>query len=120
MNFVKEWQPEKFKAAVVAELEKNAGEAGQFVVDNARQRLQAIRDPEWGTGYRRNVVASLLRFEVERRPNEVIILVGVARSPDSRHHGFYIELGSSTAPAQPYLRPAVFQNAAKIVFLLSG
>jgi hypothetical protein len=46
---------------------------------------------------------------------------GVSKSgTGGRHHGFFIEFGSSTAAAHPWLRPAVFENAKKIVSLLSG
>lgn len=114
------WTPEKVKQAAVAELTANAEIVGKFVETDARQRLLAITEPEWGAGYRREIVARLLRYEVEANQREVIVRVGVAPGSSGRHHGFYIEMGSSTAPAQPYLRPAVFENAARIVALLAG
>lgn len=116
---IRDWNPDAVKKAALDQVEANAGTAGSFVEAEARKRLQAIKEPEWGAGYRRNIVASLLMHQVKRRPNEVITSVGVAKSKESRYHGFYIELGSSTAPAQPYLRPAVFENGRKIVGLLA-
>jgi hypothetical protein len=34
--------------------------------------------------------------------------------------GFYIETGSTTAPAHPWLRPALLTNLRNIVALLGG
>lgn len=117
---ITKWEPEKFKAELLETLAANGEIAGQFVETDARRRLTAIETPEWGKKYRQRLVARLLRYEVERGKNEVIIRVGVATSKSGTHHGFYIELGSKTAPAQPFLRPAVFENARKIVALLLG
>jgi len=117
---IKNWNPKKFKDELLNDLEKNGEIVGKLVETEARRRLVAITDPPWGAGYRQEIVARLLRFEVERKSNEVVITVGVASTSKSKHHGLYIELGSKTAPAQPFLRPAVFENGRKIVALLSG
>lgn len=114
------WEPDKFKAELLKQLEENGDLMGQFVEDDARRRLWNITEPEWGAGYRGVVVAELLTHTVERKENEVVITVGVATSSKSSHHGFYIEMGSSRFPAQPFIRPAVFENGGKIVALLSG
>lgn len=117
---IKSWTPEKVKKEVVDNLVANGEIVGEFVETDARRRLMEITDPEWGAGYRQKLVARLLMNVVERKANEVVTSVGVAQTKDSKHHGFYIELGSATAPAHPFLRPAVFENAAKIVALLEG
>lgn len=114
------WTPENFKREVVKGLVSNGEIVGEFVEADARRRLLNINDPPWGAGYRREIVARLLRNEVEEGRNEVVIRVGVATGAEGRHHGFYIEVGSSTAPAHPFLRPAVFENGARIVALLEG
>jgi hypothetical protein len=114
------WEPGKFKAELVKQLVANGEIAGKFVEEEARRRLLDIQDPEWGAGYRAEVVARLLTSTVEQDGNEVVITVGVAEGSGGRHHGFYIELGSSTAPAHPFLRPAVFENGPQIVALLEG
>lgn len=114
------WQPEVVKRDLTVELLDNGEIVGKFVEKDARRRLMAIRDPEWGLAYRQKLVARLLTNLVYRGLNEVVIAVGVKKSKDSRHHGFYIELGSRTAPAHPFLRPAVFENGRKIVALLVG
>lgn len=114
------WTPDKFKAELVQQLVANGEIVGKFVEEDARRRLLDIQEPEWGAAYRSEVVARLLTHTVERDGNQVVITVGVAEGSGGRHHGFYIELGSSTAPAHPFIRPAVFENGGKIVALLSG
>ena len=114
------WKPEVPKKQLIADLVENGEIVGKFVETEARRRLLAISDPKWGEAYRSKLVARLLTYEVETSPKAVTINVGVRTSSSGSHHGFYIEMGSRTAPAHPFLRPAVFQNAAKIVALLSG
>ncbi|MCJ7529800.1 MAG: hypothetical protein MUO64_02050 [Anaerolineales bacterium] len=114
------WTPEKFKKQLIAELAQNAEITGKYIEVEARRRLLAINDPKWGAKYRSQVVARLLTYEVETKPKEVIIKVGVRASGSGRHHGFFIEFGSRTSGPHPFLRPAVLENAAKIVALLSG
>lgn len=114
------WNDSKFKKALAAHLMKNAEIVGEFLEQDARKRLLAITTPEWGRGYREQIVSRLLTNKVVQEKNQIVILLGVKKSKDGRHHGFYIELGSSTAPAHPFLRPAVFGNAQKILALLEG
>jgi HK97 gp10 family phage protein len=115
-----DWDPGAFKKVLIQDLTKNGEIVGEFVESDARRRLLAISDPAWGRGYREGVVSRLLTNQVEAKNNEVKITVGVEKSKSGSHHGFYIELGSSTAPAHPFLRPAVFQNAKEIISLLEG
>jgi len=114
------WKPEALKKSLIAELAANAEIVGKYVETEARRRLLAVTDPKWGEAYRSQLVARLLTYEVITSPKEVTINVGVRTSSSGRWHGFYIEMGSRTAPAHPFLRPAVFQNAARIVALLSS
>jgi hypothetical protein len=121
----KNWDPEGVKQDVARQLAANGEIVGKFVEEDARRRLMAIKDPEWGQNYRQKLVARLLTNVVEQERNAVVIMVGVRVSSSrsgkaSRRHGFYIELGSKTAPAHPFLRPAVFENKRKIVGLLTG
>jgi hypothetical protein len=116
----KNWDRKKVIEAVADQLAVNADDAGNFVTAQARRNLLKIRDPRWGLGYRASLAHKLLQYEVERKSREVIINVGVGASPKSRHHGFYIEVGSMEFPAHPFLRPAVFENGRTIVRLLEG
>ena len=112
----KRWNPKAVKDAAIEEIAGSMEIVGKFVETEARRRLLSIVDPEWGANYRRNIVARLLTYQVAREANAVVCTVGVK----GRHHGFWIETGSATAAAHPFLRPAVFNNGAKIVALLGG
>lgn len=118
---ITKWTPDKVKEDVTKhQLIPNGEIVGKFVESDAKRRLLDIRDPEWGKNYRQMVVARLLMFTVEEANNGVKILVGVAKAKSGKYHGYYIELGSKSAPPHPFLRPAVFQNKRKILALLSG
>jgi len=115
-----EWNQERFLNQVRADLVANGEIVGEFVESEARKRLLSISDPTWGKAYREQVVSRLLMNKIEQKSKEIDIIIGVARSRSGSHHGFYIELGSSTAPAHPFLRPAIWENAKKIISLLEG
>jgi hypothetical protein len=119
------WDPSGFKKKLISELVENGEIVGKFVEMDARKRLQAVMDPDWGKGHR-NYVSRLLTSVVETEPNAVVIKIGLPpgkttkEGKQTRHLGFYIEMGDSHHAAHPYLRPAVFMNASRIVALLSG
>jgi hypothetical protein len=116
---ITKWDPKAVKAFVTDILLENGEIVGKFVETDARRRLRGIDYPEWGKKYRQKLVARLITYLIEKGNNEVVITVGVKESKGQRFHGYYIELGSKTAPANPFLRPAVFNNGSKIVKLLA-
>ena len=116
----KNWNPERVIEKVAAETAENMELVCKFVETEARRRLLSISEPEWGAAYRREILARKLTSVVTRKGKAVVGIVGMRTGKEGRHYGYYIEMGSSTAPAQPYLRPAVFQNAHEIVKLLAG
>lgn len=124
MNNIR-WNTSAFKVDIIHNLLLNGEIVGKFVETEAKKRIVSIQFPDWGFGYRR-YVSMIIRNEVEVVGNAVEIRVGVPagrtlKSGKQSHHlGFYIELGSATAPTHPYLRPAVFENAKTIVSLLEG
>jgi len=98
-----------------------AGDVGKFVETEARRRLDAITDPDTkrDKNYRSYLSSYILTNKVEQETNAVVIQVGMKIGTEGQtHHGFYIETGSSTAEAHPYLRPAVFNNEREIVGML--
>jgi len=128
---IREWHPEAVRAMVMKQLSGNAEAVGIFVEQDARRRLNAIARPDnrRAVNYRRFLARWGLTHVVRILANAVDIRVGMRTRPvgmkkepkrADKYHGFYIEVGSRTAPAQPYLRPAVFQNAREIVRLLAG
>lgn len=117
---IRKWRPDRLRQAALAELESNGEIVGKFVETEARRRLYGIAEPAWGEKYRRQIVGRRLTYVVQREAKAVIITVGVRAGEKGRYYGFWIELGSKTSPAHPYLRPAVFDNARQIVALLAG
>lgn len=118
-----EWTPERIKAAVSEQLLANAPYVGKFVEDDARRRLDAIKTPDTkrDQNYRSYLAKYILTHAVEKMDDAVVIAVGMKIGKDGqRHHGWWIENGSSTAPAHPFLRPAVTQNARDITLMLLG
>jgi hypothetical protein len=119
------WDSQAVKTAVVNELVSNAEIAGKFIESDARRRLQTVMEPDWGSGHRK-YISALLTYAVEREPSAVVIRVGLPPGKKrkdgstTRHLGYYIEMGSRTAPAHPFLRPALHQNLSKILALLVG
>lgn len=127
---ITQWRQKEVLNDVLNALVENGEIVGKFVEDDARRRLVAIRDPDWGEAYRRQVVGRLLTNVVEKTRTGVVIWVGVRQGAKGRDHGLWIELGTRSTvvngkrrpghPAHPYLRPAVFENARKILALLEG
>jgi hypothetical protein len=113
------WNDKEFKQSLKEQIAANAELVGQVVMSDARKNLLSITDPEWGAGHRL-YVSKLLMTEVEVKEKEVEIRVGTRATPKSRHFGFYIETGSKSGAAHPWLRPAVFQNGRRIVEILGG
>ena len=126
---IKNWNPDKVKRDILNIVEQNAEPTGIYLQKSARARLYAVQDPAWGAGYRRKILARLITHEIERRPNEVVLRLGMLSNPalagyvtvsGSRHMGFYIEMGSRKFPPHPYLRPTVFGNKQKIAKMLTA
>ena len=122
MSEIVEWHTKEVVAHFAAELATRLETAAKVVEVDARNNLAAISDPEWGHAYRNEIVGRLLTSFVQHTDKEVLAYIGVravsGKGGDS--HGFYIETGSTTAPAQPWLRPALFDNEANIMKLLEG
>jgi hypothetical protein len=124
MSIVK-WDPVAVKKMAMDELMANAELTGVFLESEARRRLDAITDPDTprDKNYRYYLSKYLLTHTVTKESNAIVIDVGMKVGPrgsGASHHGFYIEIGSESAAAHPYLRPAVFDNADEIVGLLAG
>ena len=118
------WDPEAVKRAALAEVAENAAIVGQFVEAEARRNLEAIDRPDSkrSVAWRRFLARYVLRHTVEVDAETIVIRVGILTNskPGGNTRGLRVELGSYDTPAHPYLRPAVFGNAKKIVALLSG
>jgi len=122
VSVIAAWHADIVKEQTMALVAERLATAAKFVETAARANLAAISDPDWGAGYRNQVVGRLLTSFVAKEDKAVVAKIGV-RSVSGKggdHHGFYIELGSATAPAHPWLRPALFDNQAEIMQILEG
>jgi hypothetical protein len=117
-----EWSPEQVEKMVRDKLMSRAEDVGKFVETEARSKLDAIRTPDTkrDVNYRSYLSNWMLTNTVTEEGKTVLIRVGMRIGKRGQtHHGFYIETGSRTAPARPYLRPAVFDNRQAIMGLLA-
>lgn len=120
MSEITEWNApaviDFFSARIAASMEI----AVKVVEEAARDNLAEIDDPPWGAGYRNEIVGRMLTSYVEKQDKAVLGHVGVrvGSGKGGSLHGFYIEFGSSTAPAHPWLRPALYDNKDDILKIL--
>lgn len=121
---IREWHPDAVKKMARGIVAGNAELTGKFLEAEAARHLDAIREPsdKRFLGYRWFLKRYLLTSTVEVGDDAVTVRVGMRRRAEKGgdYHGFYIETGSAVAPANPFLRPAVFGNARDIVDLLTG
>lgn len=99
------------------------GKAARLVRDAAKQNALRVDDPETGRRIADNIVTRM-RGRYNRRTGDVMISVGVATNkgripkgnPDEGQkgntpHWHLVEEGTEKAKAQPFLRPALADNA---------
>lgn len=124
MKFVTKWRQKEFMDVVHANLVKRMGTVGKFVETEARRRLEGIQTPKKGTNYRRQILARRLTYVVKEEQMAVTAYVGIKMGTKpvagAETMGLYVELGSHTAPPQPFLRPAVLENKREITELIGG
>jgi len=119
MSYIDEWNAADVIAETRAEVSSSIMTAGKIVEVDARSRLLSIGDPDWGSGYRRMLALFRLTSVFSEEAREVAVSVGMPGGK-AGHDGYYIETGSSTAPAHPWLRPALLGNLRQIVALVGG
>jgi hypothetical protein len=120
VSVIAKWQPGVVVEAVKEELVENMELACKVVEVDARRRLLAIQDPKFGRGYRRILAMFKLISFVEVGAKAVIGHIGIPKAEKGSDYGFWIEIGSKTAPAHPWLRPALLNNKREILKLLGG
>ena len=120
MSTIAEWNQRKVVAAVKAELTANMEIAATVVEVDARRRLLAIVEPEFGRAYRRVLALYRLISRVVVEENAVEGQIGIPPGKEGGDYGFWIEVGSHTYAAQPWLRPALVENFKDILKLLAG
>ena len=118
------WNPKAVREATLRELKANGEIVGKFLETEARQRLDAITKPSnrKAVRYRRFLSRWVLTHRVDADENGVTIQVGMRKGPGKAGdmRGFYIEIGSRTAPATSFLRRTILQNKRDILATLVG
>lgn len=118
MSVIREWRQREVIEEIMIQVEADLATAAKVVEVDARRRLLAIHDPEWGRGYRKLLALFRLISFVER--DGMVVEAGIGMTGRKEGWlGFYIEVGSKTAPAHPWLRPALLTNLDNILALLS-
>ena len=120
MSGVVEWNQREVIERITAETVENMEIAAKMVEVNARKRLLRIRQPDFGVKYRMVLALYRLTSIVKRDGTAVEGRVGIPAGEKGDSYGFFIETGSSTAAAQPWLRPALAENLQAIIELLGG
>lgn len=119
MSAITEWRQREVIGEIGDELEGNMEIANRVVLEDARRNLLKVGDPEWGRGYRQMLALYRLTSFVERDKRSITGRVGMPGGK-AGYDGFYIETGSRTASAHPWLRPALLHNLRDITTLLAG
>ena len=109
MSYFLSWTPERVKRDIQKKLLANGDAVGTFVAGRASQLAPK----------RTGALAAAIEYVVTRSGWDVEIVVGVPKASKAFWAKFQ-ELGTRKMAAHPFLRPAVEQNAAEIVRLLTG
>ncbi len=111
------WNARQVIEVIGDEVAETLEVAGEVVKVDAKRRLLAIRDPEQGRAYRKVLALYRLTTGMIRTPKEVAVKIGIPKGKKGGDYGFWIEVGSRTAPAHPWLRPALLTNLRNIMGL---
>jgi HK97 gp10 family phage protein len=104
-----EWNQHQFMARIGGIVANNMERACNFAADEARARAPRL------TG--RLIENVDIRVEVIGKSNTIEGRVGVIRKI---FWAWFQEVGTSKMAARPFLRPAVFNNAARLVRMIEG
>jgi HK97 gp10 family phage protein len=107
---VTDWNPQRVKADISGRVVKNMDRACQFVVEEAKDNV-AVRTGRAQRG---------IDYEVTADGDVVEGRVGELKGRKGAFYAYFLELGTSKMAARPFLRSAVFGNAATIVRIIEG
>lgn len=107
MKHLKDWNPARVKAAIAGSMVQNMAVAASFALEQAKARVPVRKG-----NLRRNLI-----FEIEARGDVIEGRIGARKK---FFQAFFLEVGTSKLRARPFLRPAVFGNAATILRMLRG
>lgn len=102
-----EWDDKKLLAEISGRVASGMDRACAFAADLAQARAPV----------RTGKLFASIAYEVSARGNVVEGRVGTLRK--QAFYAYFVEMGTKSTPAQPFLRPAVFENGEEIVRLIS-
>lgn len=111
-KYITDWRQREVLAEVSGRVANNMYRACEYAADEARARAPRrtgtlIRDID-------------IDVEVTARDQEITGWVGVRAGKGRAFWAWFQEVGTRHHGAQPFLRPAVFGNARRIVEIVSG
>lgn len=106
-KIITEWRQKEFLAEMSGRVVDNMDRACQYVVEQAQARAPV----------RSGIMRSDITYEIVVTGLVVTGWIGVLWK---RFYAYFVELGTSRMKAQPFLRPAVFNNARQIIRKLTG
>ncbi len=115
---ITKWDTSELKKMVIESLTTSMDMAGKVVEDDARKKLLAIKYPDdkRSANYRKYLANYQLTHIVNVEKDNITAVIGLT---EKKYYGFYIEMGSSTAPAHPFLRPALVENKKNIMGIIN-
>jgi hypothetical protein len=121
MSAITEWRQRQVVEAVQDYLATGMEAAAHMVEVDARSRLLRIVEPAFGRAYRQLLALGRLTSGVVVEPGVAVEgLIGIPKGEKGGDYGFWIEIGSKSKAAQPWLRPALMNNLKDILRLLAG
>ncbi len=106
-KIITEWRQKEFLAEISGKVVSNMDSACQYAVEQAQDRAPV----------RSGIMRADITYEIVVVGLVVTGWVGVLVK---RFYAYFVELGTSRMKAQPFLRPAIFNNARQIVRRLTG
>lgn len=106
-KIITEWRQKEFLAEISGKVVSNMENACQYGVEQAQARAPV----------RSGIMRADVTYEIVVVGLVVTGWVGVLVT---RFYAYFVELGTSRMKAQPFLRPAIFNNARQIVRRLTG
>jgi len=120
MSTITEWTQQEVIEAIKADLVANMEIAAGVVETDARKRLLRIQEPDFGRAYRRVLALYRLISRIVVGKDVVEGQIGIPGGEKGSDYGFWIEIGSHTYAAQPWLRPALVAHLKDVIRLLAG
>jgi len=107
----------RWKGRAAGKKRRMAQVSGRVAANMDRAAAYAAEEARRNAPVRRGIMKGDITHEVEARGLKVTGLVGVKRRA---FWAYFVELGTSKMAAQPFLRPAVYGNAKRIVEIIRG